>query len=371
MYRKIYYSILAAFYRLCCLAAKPVRKSALIIEERYGKKLSVDFARLAEALIRENYKVTVFSLGKNKDGRVRGLLRNFAMVKRMAGAEFILLAESDVAISYLEIRAETKVIQLWHGCGAYKKFGYSLHPKLRPGYYDNYDLVTVSSPEVIPCYAEAFRLPKERIAAIGISRTDVFFDREFIQEARRKTDRFLGENNKKVILYAPTFRGAVDNATQQRIFDIPALYERLAGEYIILYKAHPAISAGVSVAERYLEFFRVITDEFSISELICRCDICITDYSSLFFEFALFDRPVVFYAYDEQQYITERGLYFGFRDFVPGPVCQTEEELIDILCHIEEFDYDNLRNFREKYMKSCDGHATERIISWMKSKENL
>ena len=114
-------------------------------------------------------------------------------------------------------------INLWHGCGAFKKFGRST-AELKFGAsaatldkypnYGNLDIVTVSSPEVIWAYEEAMNLPKGIVQATGISRTDLFYDKDFVNSRREKLYKVMPEaRGKKVILYAPTFRGHVASAT--------------------------------------------------------------------------------------------------------------------------------------------------------------
>ena len=91
-------------------------------------------------------------------------------------------------------------------------------------------------------------------------------------------------------------------------------------------------------------------------------DVLIADYSSLIFEYSLFERPMLFYAYDLDDYNDWRGFYYDYHDLTPGPVCRDMDELVDELVHLDErFDVDRVRAFKQKFMGSCDGHATERI----------
>ena len=92
-------------------------------------------------------------------------------------------------------------------------------------------------------------------------------------------------------------------------------------------------------------------------------DICISDYSSLVFEYALFERPIIFFVYDLEEYIDNRGLYYDFDEITPGPICRTNDEMIEYIAHInEKFDKQVVTDFKNKFMCSCDGHSTERIL---------
>jgi CDP-glycerol glycerophosphotransferase (TagB/SpsB family) len=104
----------------------------------------------------------------------------------------------------------------------------------------------------------------------------------------------------------------------------------------------------------------------SIDELMCASDVCVTDYSSLIFEYALLNRPMLFYAYDLDDYNDWRGFYYDYDELTPGPVCRSMEALIRNLEQIDEtYDFERLAAFRKKFMSACDGHATERIMEYV------
>ena len=101
----------------------------------------------------------------------------------------------------------------------------------------------------------------------------------------------------------------------------------------------------------------------NIDELLMASDICISDYSSLVFEYSLFERPMLFYAYDLEDYCDWRGFYYDYSEMTPGPVCRTNEEMIDYIKNIDtRFDRQKVRDFRLRFMGSCDGHSTDRIL---------
>ena len=103
-----------------------------------------------------------------------------------------------------------------------------------------------------------------------------------------------------------------------------------------------------------------------ISRLLCVSDICISDYSSLIFEYALFERPMIFYAPDLQEYFDERGFYYDYDTLTPGPVFSDQEQLIAYIREIDErFDRQQIADFRERFMSACDGHATKRILDYI------
>ena len=106
-----------------------------------------------------------------------------------------------------------------------------------------------------------------------------------------------------------------------------------------------------------------VTKHLQIEELIAVSDICISDYSSVIYEYSLFERPMVFFAYDIEDYNDWRGFYYPYHEMTPGPVLGTTHELADWVQSLSNgFDPTAVRAFREKYMSACDGHATERIV---------
>lgn len=143
------------------------------------------------------------------------------------------------------------------------------------------------------------------------------------------------------------------------------LYERLKDDYIILIKRHPFVKEKIVFAEKYTDFIKDISDKLSIEDLLLVADICITDYSSVIFEYSLMQRPILFFAYDLEEYNDERGFYYPYESFVPGPVLRTMEELVCYIEHIEQFDTERLKNFKNQYMDGCDGYSTKRILEYI------
>ena len=106
-----------------------------------------------------------------------------------------------------------------------------------------------------------------------------------------------------------------------------------------------------------------MTDTLSIEDLLCTADVCMSDYSSLIFEYALFEKPMLFLAYDLDDYFDYRGFYYDYHDLAPGPVVRDTAGVIDFVTHLDtQFDLPRVRAFRQKFMASCDGHATQRIL---------
>ena len=140
----------------------------------------------------------------------------------------------------------------------------------------------------------------------------------------------------------------------------------LGNEYVLLMKHHPLVRKRPKIPEVCADFARDVTDEMTIEDLLCVSDICISDYSSLVFEYSLFERPMIFLAHDLEEFFDWRGFYYDYFELTPGPVFKSTTEVIEYIQNIDRlFDKERVRAFREKFMSSCDGHATERIMDVM------
>lgn len=296
------------------------------------------------------------------------------MLEDIASARVVFLNDASNVISCVPMRKETKVIQLWHACGAFKKFGMSTADKMFGGsredkkrhpFYGNLSLVTVSSPEVAWAYVEAMDLgdTPEIVQAFGTPRTDVFFDKGFLQRSRAKVETAHPHvGGRKILLYAPTFRGRVASAQAPDCLDLTLMRKSLGDEWALVIKHHPFVKQLPEIPAACADFASYATRDETISELLASADVCVSDYSSLVFEYSLLSRPMAFFAYDQDDYDDWRGFYYSYEDFTPGPVVRTTEELIDFIVHVDEcYDADRVAAFRDKFMSACDGCATDRV----------
>ena len=299
-----------------------------------------------------------------------------AFLSDLATAKYVFLPEASQVLSCVAMRPETVVVQTWHACGAFKRFGFSTadqlfgasrENQLRHPFNRNYTYVTVSSPDVVWAYVEAMQLQghEDIVRPIGVSRTDVFFDQNRIENARRKIyQKFPAARGKKVILYAPTFRGHTGNAEAPDKLDVRAFHETLGEDYVMIIKHHQLVRE-LPKLPKELEgsFVYDGSRNMDINDLLMVSDICISDYSSLIFEYSLMERPMLFFAYDLEEYFDWRGFYYNYDEITPGPVCKTNREMIDYIQHIDErFDRQVVRDFRYRFMRSCDGYSTDRIM---------
>ena len=300
------------------------------------------------------------------------------LMEKLAGAHYVFLEDASDVVSCVDLRPETKVVQLWHACGAFKKWGMSTS-ELKFGntaknierhpFYKNLSLVTVSSPEVEWAYREAMMLEDtpQVVQPLGVSRTDVFFDGGFasasLEWLRAKFPAIAG---RKIILYAPTFRGNTRHAFAPNALDLPKMRAALGNEYALVIKHHPFVRDVPGVPEDCSDFAFVCDSADPVDSLLVSADVLVTDYSSVVFEYALLERPMTFFAYDLGDYNDWRGFYYDFEQMTTGPVVGNTDELVDFIGHVEErFDREQVSAFKQKFMSACDGHATERICRFV------
>ncbi len=357
-------------------AKKPLKEKKAIFLESQLPSLSDSLQVLYDRLdAEEGWELHIHCLRESFVDKGTFIRLAMKCLEDMADAEYVFLCDASRLVSCIHPRWETVITQLWHGCGAFKKFGMSTAELIFGGsrkeyekypYYKNLDYVTVSSPEVAWAYEEAMCLKKSsgQIQPIGVSRTDVFFQQEFLQQARQKVlDEVPQAAGRKILLYAPTFRGNVSQASAPDVLDVAKMAKELEKEYILLIKHHPVVRKRPQVPEEAKNFAFDVTESLEIEELLCSCDLCISDYSSLIFEYSLFERPLIFFAYDLEDYGDWRGFYYDYEELTPGPVVRTTEEVISYIRETEKnFDPEEIRAFRNKFMSACDGHATDRLI---------
>jgi CDP-glycerol glycerophosphotransferase (TagB/SpsB family) len=290
----------------------------------------------------------------------------------LARAKLFIVDDYYFPIYVIKPRAGTTIVQTWHASGAFKKIGWSVLDKAfgadeslveRVAIHSNYDVCLMASKSSAVHYAEAFHQPLERfVTDIGMPRTDVLFGPAVPGIAAAVRAKYRLPADKRVILYAPTFRGTtVRKATSPQDLDFRELYRVLGDDHVILLKLHPFVRQAHPIPDELRSFAIDASDHPDIHELMLVSDILVTDYSSAIFEFSLLGRPMAFFAPDQAEYLDERGFYWDYRTGVPGPVFETTAELAQWI-RAGTFDLDRVARFRAESFEVADGHATERFV---------
>lgn len=378
--------IYPAAYALGCL--RPMdRRTTLFCEVRHGF-LTDTYIPIYRELKKRGQRCEVYYIHNNAGG-MGYLWRYLKLCFILPKAGTVLIDDTCNLFGAFRLRRGCRLIQTWHSCGAFKKWGYSIaglsfgqDPAELDKYpaHVNYSLVTVSSSECIPHFNEAFgfdRSGRRCVKATGVARTDYFFDEGNSKASFAKLyDKYPQARGRKVLLYAPTYRGDADDAQPPEMFDIEKMMSALGDGAVLLIKQHGFVRAKTYIPESCRERVFDVSDTMRIEELLFVSDAVVTDYSSLIFEYSLFLRPMVFYAYDLDEFYDYRGFYYRYdNDFLPGRIVRDEEELyrscVSALGGVNEEEREQLRRFRDRFMGACDGHSAERIANYITRRKTL
>lgn len=295
-------------------------------------------------------------------------------IYHLATSRYVIVDNYFGFLAATEFKPEVECVQLWHASGAIKKFGLedaSVQTRSEQAVqrfldvYKRFDKVVVGSDIMGTYFMNAFNLKGENILRTGIPRTDLFYNHT---EKEKVFNQLTTENrllwDKKVILYAPTYR---DNELDefQLELDLGKMYEELHDEYVVMLRLHPAIKDVPDYSKLYPNFvLDYSTPKYDINELLIVADILITDYSSISYEFSLLKKPMIFFAYDLEDYTRDRGLWDRYDKMVPGPVVKNTEAIITL---IKEncFDMDKIEEYANKWNKYSRGHSSANLISYL------
>lgn len=250
----------------------------------------------------------------------------------------------------------TKSINTWHGIPL-KKIGNDVQGRNDFDFSDT-DLFCYSGDYEYEIYKRAFKLTDHNLYKIGMPRNEIVVksDSSIIDKVNNKFNR----KNKKIILYAPTWRGNPDDL---KLMDLIKWEKKLSNEYILLIKAH-GLTKKFNLTES--SFFIDVSNYEETSELIVAADILITDYSSIMFDFSLLSKPIFLYTTDYDKYLEERGVYFDLKK-IGLSIFENENLLLE---HIQNYDkseeYENVQKFKNRFIEVLNPKASETIIKFMK-----
>lgn len=294
------------------------------------------------------------------------------LANKVAASRVIILEDFYPQLHALPIRPQTKILQLWHACGAFKLFGLSdlgisEHLEQDTRNHRSYDVAIASGAGVIPFYSEAFGIPSSHIAPVGVPRTDFFFQEEAVrQKIQELYQRYPVLQGKRVLLFAPTFRGSGNQTAYYPVerFPVHRILEAVPDDVVLIIKNHPFVQNRIETAEADQNRVLDLTGEENINDLLLITDVLVTDYSSVIFEAAILQIPMLFYVFDLDEYIQSRDLYFDFASFVPGQIVRDLPDLIQAVSETLQSpeNYVPAVSFQEFFLGAVDGHSTERVV---------
>jgi CDP-glycerol glycerophosphotransferase (TagB/SpsB family) len=273
------------------------------------------------------------------------------------------------------------IINLWHGIplkkvmydndvnnkpNRFKKVKKIFFPFIR--YPEDYDMMISCSENDRNNFASAFKIAKENIKITGYPRNDAIFINNNIQ---------FVDKNKFNVIYMPTFRKRKNKDNFFASFEIDEISKKLEMLNSVLYlKIHLCDQSKIKNLDKYikkLDCIKIIDDEEinnDIYSIINSFNILITDYSSIYFDFLLTDKPIIFFPFDYRYYIKyDRSLYYDYESVTPGPKCKNWDEIIE---WIEKFKNnpslysEERKKTRYGFHKYQDGKSSERVYNEIK-----
>ncbi|MCA1569162.1 MAG: CDP-glycerol glycerophosphotransferase family protein [Chloroflexi bacterium] len=298
---------------------------------------------------------------------VRGKLAYLARLVRgmyyLQTSGLFVLDNAYFPVHVVQHRPETTVVQVWHAAGALKRFGLdapavAASAELR-FLHRNYDCVIVGGNAARRPYASGLRTPLDRVLALGSPRTDFFFAPGAMEAAREKLlARHPQLRGRRVVLYAPTFRGRGEAKRAAPGFNAVRLRSLLPDDHALVLKAHPNLDPGATPTGGYDVVFDPAGE---INEIFTVADVLVTDYSSSIFEWALLRRPLILLVPDLERYETDPGLYLDYRTEMIGTQVTDTDGVAAALAD-GAFDGSGYAEFIKRHLGACDGMASVRFV---------
>ncbi len=359
--------VLPFFYGLAKLR-HPGEKTLYVFADAHHTTIPFSLEAMYHYVVSQGIRPVCHFYDYTHEGSVKSLLHAISFMDILAQAKYVFICDTFVPVSSGTKAGGTKIVQLCHFSGPFKKIGYATEDDV-PGFYKgnvfkNYDLVTASAEAYVPLLTHAMRQEPGVVQALGVSRSDVYFDESWVRRCRDEFySRFPDAREKKILLWAPTFRGkaaapnSLDNET------ILKLQEQLGTEWMVLIKHHPHDDA-VAVDPRHRSNCPIPTER-----ILPVVDMLITDYSTMVLDYLAFDKPFILYAPDLEEYENTRGFFVDYRSITENMTTEASElepMVRSVYRRWQEGDRTEIEKCRQRFTAACDGHATERILSYLR-----
>ena len=415
---------LPAVYDLhrCCRVERNLIVFADAHHDGRPEAMELLYRRLKQSRVQPAYHIVEMYLDFGRASKAEVMEYSTRFMKLYARASVVVVSDNFLPVASCRKKRDTLVVQLWHACGCYKKFGYDAKDDIPEGYhgdvYRNLSLVTVSSAEAaVEPFSSAMHRTHGEVQAIGVSRTDLYFSRKWryrcIEAFRelypdvyeetgagsgRESDAGSGgeagagsgretgarggrktgslRKRRKVVLWAPTFRG---NAGQPGLMDLDTekLQRQLGKEYLVLTRVHPHMKEARKAVKNHCPI--------PTEQLYPVVDVLIADYSSLIYEYLLAAQiqnqqdlhgglgvhgGLVLYVPDLDTYMAQRGTYMDIHE-IPGEIVKDADRLADAVRRAAGdggqtagwigSQAKKRDAFLKRYLSACDGQSTARI----------
>lgn len=324
-----------------------------------SQQLTSDFKLIYDQLDKQSYDIQLCLIHyqKNLWGQFLYFLNCIKQLYLINTSRIVILHDNNYVVSRFK-REGVVVLQVWHACGAIKKFGNVIE---RQYPIANYDYVLATSSYWRDAYSQAFSVPSDHVIPIGMPRTDELFNQQWLEKNQKRLYKQYPQlKDKKIILYAPTFRGNIYKGFSSIPFDAQKILDALKEEYVIIYKFHPLLGNQMLAQDS-----RIINmNQEDTHALFSICDYLISDYSSIVFDYMILEKPLLFFTPDLEEYMDSLGVFVDIND-LKCPVCYKEEDIIDYIIN-NSFNVSNVKEMKNIFFDYQDGQSTRRVIDFLK-----
>ncbi len=301
-------------------------------------------------------------------------------IKILRKARFIFVTHGVTDVLPISFSPRTVFIQTWHGqdikllnVNINKSIRYTIWPKLlglKLRNDDVYDILITPSGALRPkkILADAMKVPLKKIVTTGYPRNDIFFSKDLNLKEKLRSLYNIPVDVQHIILYAPTFR-------EDYKFSFPLSNDELMDLDRLCQETHSLFLIKGHINEKWegfknFENIKIVKKDSDTQELLAITDVLISDYSSIYIDFMLLNRPILLFVYDYDKYLKTRGIYYSHLDEIaPGPLIYSGKELIEAIKNIKEIEtkyelkYKQLNDYFNKYK---DGNSSERLLRYLK-----
>lgn len=366
-------NVIRTMYSFFCKIYASRRKNTILLMSeqndtiRYNLKAVAD--RMKERGMEKDFRILYSA--RSAAAESQSLRSWFSLIQKLAQSGIIFLDDHAVVLNWLKLSKDTKLIQLWHAGAGFKSSGYSRWGhKGGPGAascHRQYTFGIAGSKNIAPFFSEVWGINDEQVLPTGMPRMDEFLREDYREQKTKELyEKYPICKGKKVMLYAPTYRGRGKKEAYYpyKRIDFQGLYEACGDEYVVLFKMHPWVKRNVPIEDAYKNKFLDVSKYLNINDLFYITDLLVTDYSSNIFEFSLMKKPMLFFAFDKTQYAFSRGFHRDYEKSAPGKVCYTFEELLEAFRN-QDFEYEKVEEYIRYHFDYIDSNASDRVIDWL------
>ncbi|MHA6250851.1 bifunctional glycosyltransferase/CDP-glycerol:glycerophosphate glycerophosphotransferase [Oceanobacillus sp. CAU 1775] len=356
-----------------------MKENVVFFESFLAKSYSDNPKHIYEYMLNNNmnYKF-VWSMREKKDDMPGKPIQ----VERFSLKYFYYLATAKYWVSnsrmpkYLDKRPGNVYLQTWHGTPL-KTLVFDINdihsadPNYKPNFYEQsrrWDYLNSPNQYSSDIFRSAFKYEKEMLE-FGYPRNDILYNKNNAEDIMKLKKNIRVPLDKKIILYAPTWRDdeffSRGNYKFTLHLDLKKMQKEFGDEYILLLRSHYHIANQIDVS-KYKGFVYDLSKYDDIAELYLISDMLITDYSSVFFDYAHLRRPILFYTYDLEKYRDQlRGMYLDMEEEVPGPLLMTTDEVVETIKDVDNVIKEYEAKYETFYNKFClwdDGQASKKTV---------